>query len=500
MTTPAYDLVVPTVVRPSLDALLGALSTATGPLPERLLIVDDRARPSGSDPARAAHGALARRCTVLASGGRGPAAARNVGWRAARAEWVAFLDDDVLPPPDWSARLAADLAACEADVGGTQGRVRVPLPRDRRPTDWERQVHGLEDAWWAIADMAYRRTALARVGGFDEGFRRAYREDADLALRVESAGFRLVRGTREVVHPVRPADAWVSVRRQAGNADDPRMRRRHGADWRARVRAPRGRRGAHVAVTAAAAVAIVAAAARRPRLARLAALAWLAGTAELAWARVAPGPWTGDEVLAMLATSAVIPPVATAWWLYGYVAAARERRVTPVAAVLFDRDGTLIEDVPANADPARVAAMPGAAEAVARVRAAGLRTAVVSNQAALARGTLTPAAFAAVNRRVEALLGPLGPWVVCAHAPEEGCGCRKPAPGLVRRAAAALGVPPAACVVVGDIGADVEAAHAAGARAILVPTPVTRAEEIAAAPAVAPDLPAAVAMILGERP
>jgi HAD superfamily hydrolase (TIGR01662 family) len=100
---------------------------------------------------------------------------------------------------------------------------------------------------------------------------------------------------------------------------------------------------------------------------------------------------------------------------------------------------------------------------------------------------------------VDELLGPLGPWLYCPHAPEDGCDCRKPAPGLVREAARWLGVAPERCVVIGDIGADVEAARAAGARAVLVPTPRTRPEEVAAAPATAPDLAAAVEIAIGAR-
>jgi histidinol-phosphate phosphatase family protein len=165
-------------------------------------------------------------------------------------------------------------------------------------------------------------------------------------------------------------------------------------------------------------------------------------------------------------------------------------------AVLLDRDGTLIVDVPYNADPDRVVPMPGAREAVARLRAAGVRTAVVSNQSGIASGRLTLRQVERVNRRVVELLGPLGPWLVCPHAPGDGCPCRKPAPGMIRRAARLLGVDPGRCVVIGDIGADVRAAQAAGAAAVLVPTPATRPEEVADAPLVAPDLEAAVDRLL----
>lgn len=167
------------------------------------------------------------------------------------------------------------------------------------------------------------------------------------------------------------------------------------------------------------------------------------------------------------------------------------------SAVLFDRDGTLVVDVPYNGDPARVVPMPTARAAVDAVRARGVAVGVVSNQSGVARGLLTRAQVEAVQRRVEEVLGPFGVWAVCPHGPEDGCGCRKPAPGLVLAACARLGVDPARSVVIGDIAADLGAARAAGARGILVPTPATRPEETAAAPETAPDLLSAVRLALG---
>ncbi|GIJ11719.1 hypothetical protein Van01_49330 [Micromonospora andamanensis] len=168
-------------------------------------------------------------------------------------------------------------------------------------------------------------------------------------------------------------------------------------------------------------------------------------------------------------------------------------------AVLLDRDGTLVEDVPYNADPDKVRPMPGARAALDRLRAAGLKLAVVTNQSGLARGLFTDRQMHLVHRRIEALLGPFDSWQVCPHDDGDGCACRKPRPGLVHAAARALGTVPARCALIGDIGRDVTAALAAGAAGILVPTPVTRAEEVAAAPWVAADLPAAVAEILRRQ-
>jgi histidinol-phosphate phosphatase family protein len=489
-----FDIVIPTAGRPSLWPLLERLRDAAS---QRVIVVDDRR----SGPPLALPAGL----ELLRSGGRGPAAARNIGWRAVSAPWVAFLDDDVLPAADWGRRLVEDLAGAPSQVAASQGRLRVPLPPGRRPTDWERNVAGLERAHWITADLAVRRSALTAVGGFDERFPRAYREDADLALRLAGAGWRLDRGAREVVHPVPPAGPWVSVAKQAGNADDALMTALHGRDWRARARAPRGRLRTHITVTAVATGALATAVTGRPRAAAALGGGWALATAELAWRRIAPGPRTPREVGTMLVTSAAIPAGATFHHLWGRARArvlVRDRSLAPRPAprpdaVLLDRDGTLVVDVPYNGDPDRVVPMAGADRALDRLRTAGLRIAVITNQSGIARGLVTAEQVGAVNARVERLLGPLGPWLVCPHGPDDGCTCRKPRPGLVLEAAARLGIAPQRCAVIGDIGSDVQAARAAGARGVLVPNAQTRVEEIVAAPETAQSLEEAVELLLG---
>ena len=489
------SIVVPTVGRPSLRLLLQALADGTLPLDAPVVVVDDRT----------AHGDLADELAdialadlrVVRSGGGGPALARNVGWRNTATPWVSFLDDDVVPDPDWYAVLLEDLATAAAGVAGSQGRVRVPPPRGRRPTDWERTTAGLAGALWITADLSYRRAALAAVGGFDERFPRAFREDADLGLRVTGTQGAITRGDRRITHPVRPADDWISLRVQRGNADDFLMRAVHGRDWRERAAAPRGRRRAHVATAAAGTTAMLAVAGRRPRAAAVAGTLWLAGTARFAWGRIAPGPGGAAEVRRMVLTSAAIPFAATWHSMVGLV---KHRRAGPWRglpdAVLFDRDGTLVQDVPYNGDPALVRPVPEAARAVARLRERGVRVGVVSNQSGVAKGRLTVAQVEAVNGRVGQLLGPFDVWRYCPHDRDAGCSCRKPAPGMVMGACVALGVEPERCVVVGDIGSDMEAAAAAGARGILVPTAATRIEEVVAAERTALTLTHAVEKIL----
>ena len=536
---PRWAIVVPTIGRPCLQAMLDSLAAQrtddAHPAPVEVVLVDDR--PGRVDPLTASLPGVDWPLRVVRGYGRGPAAARNRGWRATHEsapEWISFLDDDVILPDGWLSGLVDDLAACGPDTGATQASIRVPRPTDRPPTDWERNVAALEGADWATADMAYRRAALEQVAGFDERFPRAFREDADLALRVRRAGWSLARGARHIIHPVRPADDGVSLRLQAGNADDALMRRLHGPRWREVAQAPGGGFGYHVATVAGALVAAGGAAtavaagawARTAPAAGLAtgtdagtaraactvraagaaagvgALAWAGLTARFLAIRLGPGPRPGDpefraEVRRMVPTSLTIPFAAVRHRIDGW---RRHRDATPwpprPRAVLFDRDGTLVRDVPYNGDPAKVELMPGAREAVDRARAAGLAVGVVSNQSGIARGLLDDAAVRAVNARVDELLGGMDTWRYCPHGPEDGCGCRKPEPGLVTAAAADLGVDPRECVVIGDIGADVEAALAARARPVLVPTPVTRPEEVRDAPCVAPDLLTAVGEVL----
>jgi HAD superfamily hydrolase (TIGR01662 family) len=546
--TPDYVVVIPTVGRPSLQACLGALAgaAAAGPPPQQVVLADDRRDTPDPLPVAVPPG-LRDRTIVVTLEGRGPAAARNAGWRAAApAEWVVFLDDDVRVGPGWAEQLAADLAGAAQDVAGVQGVIEVPPPRGRRPTDAERATLGLAGAAWITADMAYRRGVLADTGGFDERFTRAFREDSDLALRAEAAGWQLRRGRRVTVHPLRPGGRgeWrVSLAAQAGNADDAAMRRQHGARWQARAGTGTGRRPAHLAATGLglASLTLLAASLSRAgagtaqrqasadraqgrasagtaqgedsaatelrraaagtalrRAGGAAAAGWLAVTGEFAAARIGPGPRTWREVAAMTATSAAIPPLAVWHWLAGWW---RHRRdgpwPGPPAAVLFDRDGTLVHDVPYNGDPGLARPVDGAADAVAALRRAGMRVGVVTNQSGIARGLITPAQAEAVNRRVGELIGPFDVWRVCPHGETDGCRCRKPAPGMITEAAALLGLDPADCAVIGDTAADVAAARAAGARGVLVPAAATLASDRAGVPCAATLTEAVTALLDG---
>jgi hypothetical protein len=328
-----YSIVVPTVARSSLATLIARLGMeASWPAngPEEVVVVDDR---TGDQPLLSISPippSLQDRLRIIRTGGRGPAAARNAGWRAVASDWVVFLDDDVVPLPGWGVELERELAEAPPGTAAVQAEVVVPLPEGRPPADWERDVAGLQGARWITADLAYRRGVLREANGFDERFPRAYREDTELALRVSALGYGLLRGRRRTLHPVRPASWWVSVARQRGNADDALLRRLHGAGWRHQAGVGSGRRPRHAVVAATGLVGALLLAGRRTRSLAWGPLAlWTAGTAELAWARIKPGPRTAREVASMVATSIALPFCAVAWYLIG---AARARRWEPLCS------------------------------------------------------------------------------------------------------------------------------------------------------------------------
>ncbi|MGA5820299.1 HAD-IIIA family hydrolase [Kitasatospora sp. NPDC094028] len=141
----------------------------------------------------------------------------------------------------------------------------------------------------------------------------------------------------------------------------------------------------------------------------------------------------------------------------------------PMDAVLFGRDGTLLQDVSCNGDPALVLPMAGIRAALMALREAGFALGVLTNQPGVARGLIGRSQVEAVQARAEELLGPFDAWAVCPHGPHDGCPCHMPAPALVTAAGRALGLPPARLTVVGSSDAVVAAALTAGAHAIRVP-------------------------------
>ena len=148
-------------------------------------------------------------------------------------------------------------------------------------------------------------------------------------------------------------------------------------------------------------------------------------------------------------------------------------------AVFLDKDGTLIDDVPYNANPALLRLAQGAGPALRLMQDMGYRLIVASNQAGVARGLFSEAALPPLFAALQGMLAlegvRLDGWYWCPHHPHGvaagyamACGCRKPMPGMLLQAAREHGIDLAGSWMVGDILNDVEAGRRAGCRTVLI--------------------------------
>lgn len=309
------SVVVPTYRRPALlDQCLEAL-IGQGMAPEQyeIIVVDDAAEAETREVvSRRAQMTHVKLNYLAMESRRGPAAARNVGWRVARGDIIAFTDDDTLPHADW---LAEGLKAFDADPAliGAYGQIVVPLPPE--PTDYELEVAGLMEAEGATANVFYRRSALERVGGFDERFTRAWREDADLFFRMLDIGRVVKLPDAVVVHPAQPAHWGVSLAQQRKAMFNALLYKKHPQRYRERIQ-PHPPWHYYV-MTAALGAGVAGVAKRKPALAVLGLALWGALTARFAAQRLQGTIRSAKHLSEMLLTSAAIPPLAIYWRLYG---------------------------------------------------------------------------------------------------------------------------------------------------------------------------------------
>ncbi len=179
-------------------------------------------------------------------------------------------------------------------------------------------------------------------------------------------------------------------------------------------------------------------------------------------------------------------------------------------AVLLDRDGVINFDSPDYIlTPDQWLPIPGSLEAIAALTRAGIPMAIVSNQSALGRGMFDAATMQAIHARmiaaIEAAGGRIAHTAYCPHAPQDDCACRKPKPGLIIEALAALGIDAGDALMIGDSARDVEAAVAVGVRPVLVQSGygdagaiLAKARRLVPDIAVYDDLAAAVDALLQE--
>jgi len=312
------SVVVPTFGRPdSLARCLGALGKQEFPWEDwEILVADDASSDATRSQVEAASKALAplsvRYLAVTQT--QGPAAARNTGWRMGSGVVVAFTDDDCVPDPRWLLEGVAALDQTGADA--VAGRILVPPPPD--PTDYERDASGLERAEFATANAFCRRDALLAVGGFDERFTLAWREDSDLQFALLTAGFLIENAPEAVViHPVRPARWGISLLQQRKSRFEALLYRNFPHLYRTRIAA--GPPWDYYASVLALGVALVGAFASWP-VAAIACGGWLILTARFAARRLRHTSKRPGHVAEMAVTSALIPPLSIFWRIRGAIA------------------------------------------------------------------------------------------------------------------------------------------------------------------------------------
>jgi glycosyltransferase involved in cell wall biosynthesis len=314
---PQVSVVIPTCRRP--DLLQRCLAALLKQTLERsryeVIVVDD----GQTEDTRALVERLAGQAQgrpllryLRPQGTRGPAAARNRGWRAATGEVVAFTDDDTIPQPEW---LEQGWRAMANGAAALQGAVRVPL--DGALTDHARMTQGLETAGFVTANCFVRRDALKAVDGFDERFRRAWREDSDLYFKlVEAYGEVPAAPQAVVLHPVREAPFGISLKQQANTMFDALLYKKHPALYRrlvGRLHAP----ASYYLIVAGVVGAPLLALLGQPRAAATALAAAAALILRLALRRLRGTSHAPRHVAEMLLTSAAIPFLSLYWRIAG---------------------------------------------------------------------------------------------------------------------------------------------------------------------------------------
>lgn len=307
------SVVVPTHNRPELLArcLEALIAQDMEPTSYEIIVVDD----AGSDRTRCQVEVLRNTGPEIryfqTGNSRGPAAARNIGWKAARGDIIAFTDDDCVPERSW---LRAGMAGFVDGVAGVSGQILVPL--HEVPTDYEFNAAQLEHSEFVTANCFYRRHALATTGGFDERFQLAWREDTDVYFTLLTRNERLVREpAARVVHAVRPAPWGVSLRQQRKSMFNALLYKKHPTLYQARIqRTPPWQ---YYWIDLSLVLTLVGFIARKRNLGISAGLLWAVLTGRFCLHRLRHTSHAPAHVAEMLVTSIIIPPLSTYWRLRG---------------------------------------------------------------------------------------------------------------------------------------------------------------------------------------
>lgn len=311
------SVVVPTYQRPALlKRCLYALTLQDYPgVPFEIIVVSDG--PDQSTAAMMERWVKNTECLthyITTPRKLGPAAARNAGWRTARGELVAFTDDDCIPSVTWLREFWEAYQSAGHSVVSFSGKTVVPVPIP--PTDYELNISQLAQAEFITANCACTKSALEKVGGFDERFSMAWREDSDLLFKFIADDIPVVRVLSAIVrHPVRRVPWGISIREERKNMFNALLFKKFPRLYRERIQSSPS--WLYYAIAGSLGMAVCGLAIGHGVTTWVGIVGWGTLTGYFTWRRLRPTTRTLSHVVEMLYTSSVIPLLSLYWNLYG---------------------------------------------------------------------------------------------------------------------------------------------------------------------------------------
>jgi glycosyltransferase involved in cell wall biosynthesis len=248
---------------------------------------------------------------------KGPAAARNAGWRAAASPVIAFTDDDCIADPDWLQQIINEYTVRgRPDLFAISGKVVVPLPE--QPTDFALNTYRLQTASFITANCACTKKSLELTGGFDERFTTAWREDSDLEFKLTENNISIVKLENAIViHPVRKIKWGISIREQRKTLYNALLYKKYPHLFRKKIQ-PLPAWNYYVIVFSFFAI-FAGVATQNVLFTILSLMVYLVFTVAFIIKRLHGTSKTPDHIAEMIVTSLVIPFSSIYWTLYGSI-------------------------------------------------------------------------------------------------------------------------------------------------------------------------------------
>lgn len=309
------SVVIPTYHRPELLVrCLNALTAQSFPAEDfEVIVVSDGPDTVTTETVRAVNASNIHALSIHSlTEKKGPAAARNHGWKSAKGKLIAFTDDDCIPDVHWLSSLWK--AYREERFIAFSGKVHVPV--SGVPTDYERNIMHLETADFITANCCCTKQTLMRIGGFDERFTNAWREDSDLEFKLLEVGIPIRRVAEAiVVHPVREASWGVSMKEQKKGIFNALLYKKYPRLYRERIQAQPA--WTYCIICSSFLLMLFTATSGWPFIAALAGICWLSFTIQFILKRLSGTSHTFSHVMEMIVSSLAIPFLSVYWQLYG---------------------------------------------------------------------------------------------------------------------------------------------------------------------------------------